>query len=67
VVFGDSEVAHLMLGIKKPIPKAHLRIQPQQQSTQQPSTTKNAPNDDTGAAALASVLPQTPLPNQRNP
>ena len=48
------------------IPQTKVVKQPQQHSTQQPSTTKNAPNDDTDAAALASVRPQPPLPNKRN-
>ena len=47
------------------IPQTKVVKQPQQQSTQQPSQSKNTSNDDTDAAALASVRPQPPLPNQQ--
>ena len=39
------------------IPQTKVVKQPQQQSTQQPSQSKNTSNDDTDAAALASVRP----------
>ena len=48
------------------IPQTKVVKQPQQHFTQQPSTTKNAPNDDTDGAALASIRPQPPLPNKQN-
>ena len=47
------------------IPQTKVVKQPQQQSTQQPSQSKNTSNDDTDAAALASVRPQPPLSNQQ--
>jgi hypothetical protein len=48
------------------IPQTKVVKQPVQQSTQQPSQSKNTPNDDIDAAALASGRPQPPLLNQRN-
>ncbi len=47
------------------IPQTKVVKQPQQQSTQQSSPSKNTPTDYTDAAALASVRPQPPLSNQR--
>ena len=48
------------------IPQTKVVKQPQQQFTQQPSTSKHVPKDDTDAAALACVRPQPKLSNQRN-
>ena len=48
------------------IPQTKVVKQPQQQSTQQPSTSKHVSNDDTDLAPLACVRPQPKLSNQRN-